>query len=86
VSAGVPDVAFHGFFTRKAVGGLSRVGRRAYVFPMAITLWLSADEENLLERIMRAEGYRNKQEALIRMLRDRAGRLTEGSREDDTAT
>jgi hypothetical protein len=53
---------------------------------MAITLWLSADEENLLERIMRAEGYRNKQEALIRMLRDRAGRLTEGSREDDTAT
>jgi hypothetical protein len=42
---------------------------------MAITLWLSADEEGLLERIMRMEGYDNKQDAIIRVLRDRAVQL-----------
>jgi hypothetical protein len=53
---------------------------------MAITLWLSADEETLLERIMVVEGYRNKQEAIVRVLRDRAARLGADHREDDSTT
>ncbi len=42
---------------------------------MAFTLWLSADEERILERIMRAEGARNKQQAVIQALWDKDAML-----------
>jgi hypothetical protein len=45
---------------------------------MAFTLWLSADEERILERIMRAEGARNKQQAVIQALRDKDAMLLQG--------
>ncbi len=43
---------------------------------MAFTLWLSADEERILERIMRVEGARNKQQAVIQAIRDKGATLT----------
>jgi hypothetical protein len=47
---------------------------------MAFTLWLSAEEERILERIMRAEGTRNKEQAVIRAIRDK-GALLAGDRQ-----
>ena len=47
---------------------------------MAFTLWLSAEEERILERIMRAEGTRNKEQAVIRAIRDK-GDLLAGERQ-----
>lgn len=44
---------------------------------MAFTLWLSAEEERILERIMRAEGTRNKEQAVIKAIRDKGAWLTE---------
>lgn len=35
---------------------------------MAFTLWLSAEEERILERIMRHEGTRNKEQAVIKAI------------------
>jgi len=42
---------------------------------MAFTLWLSAEEERILERIMRAEGTRNKEQAVIKAIRDKGAWL-----------
>lgn len=42
---------------------------------MAFTLWLSAEEEHILERIMHVEGVRNKQQAVIQAIRDKEARL-----------
>jgi hypothetical protein len=42
---------------------------------MAFTLWLSAEEERILERIMREEGTRNKQQAVIRAIREKGAQL-----------
>lgn len=42
---------------------------------MAFTLWLSADEERILERIMRADGTRNKQQAVIQVIREKGATL-----------
>ena len=42
---------------------------------MTFTLWLSADEEQILERIMRLEGTRNKQEAVIQAIREKDAQL-----------
>lgn len=36
---------------------------------MAFTLWLSAEEERILERIMRHEGTRTKEQAVIKAIR-----------------
>ncbi|MEJ2579983.1 MAG: hypothetical protein P8Z68_12985 [Kineosporiaceae bacterium] len=52
---------------------------------MAITLWLSDDEENVLERIMRAEGVRSKQEAIVGAILDKAARLSGEHREGPVA-
>lgn len=43
---------------------------------MAFTLWLSAEEERILERIMREEGTRNKQQAVIKAIREKGAQLT----------
>lgn len=43
---------------------------------MAFTLWLSAEEERILERIMRVEGTRNKQQAVIQAIREKGAKLT----------
>ena len=43
---------------------------------MAFTLWLSAEEEQILEGIMRHEGTRTKEQAVIRVLREK-GELLE---------
>jgi hypothetical protein len=43
---------------------------------MAFTLWLSAEEEQILEGIMRHEGTRTKEQAVIRALREK-GELIE---------
>jgi hypothetical protein len=43
---------------------------------MAFTLWLSAEEERILECIMRAEGTRNKEQAVIKAIRDKGAWLT----------
>jgi hypothetical protein len=42
---------------------------------MTFTLWLSADEEHLLERIMREEGTLSKQQAVIAAIREKGARL-----------
>lgn len=42
---------------------------------MAFTLWLSAEEERILERIMRAEGTRNKQQAVIKAICEKGAQL-----------
>lgn len=44
---------------------------------MAFTLWLSAEEERILERIMRVEGTRNKEQAVIKAIRDKGEWLTQ---------
>ena len=38
---------------------------------MAFTLWLSAEEERILAKIMRAEGTRSKEQAVIKAIRDK---------------
>lgn len=43
---------------------------------MAFTLWLSADEERILERIMREEGTYSKQQAVIAAIREKGAKLT----------
>ena len=43
---------------------------------MAFTLWLSAEEEQILEKIMRAEGTRNKEQAVIKAIRDKGAALS----------
>ena len=42
---------------------------------MAFTLWLSAEEERILEKIMRVEGSRNKEQAVIKAIRDKGALL-----------
>jgi len=42
---------------------------------MAFTLWLSAEEEHILEKIMRVEGARNKEQAVIMAIRDKGASL-----------
>jgi hypothetical protein len=42
---------------------------------MSFTLWLSADEERILERIMKAEGSRSKQASVIQAIRDKDAQL-----------
>jgi hypothetical protein len=42
---------------------------------MAFTLWLSAEEERILERIMREEGSRNKQAAVIKAIREKGAQI-----------
>ena len=46
---------------------------------MAFTLWLSAEEERILATIMRSEGTRNKEQAVIKAIRDK-GALLAGDR------
>ncbi len=46
---------------------------------MAFTLWLSAEEERILATIMRREGTRNKEQAVIQAIRDK-GALLAGDR------
>jgi hypothetical protein len=42
---------------------------------MAFTLWLSAEEERILEGIMRLEGARSKEQAVIKAILDKGDRL-----------
>jgi hypothetical protein len=42
---------------------------------MAFTLWLSAEEERILEGIMRSEGTRTKEQAAIKAILDMGDRL-----------
>ena len=42
---------------------------------MAFTLWLSAEEERILATIMRSEGTRNKEQAVIKAIRDKGAML-----------
>ena len=42
---------------------------------MAFTLWLSAEEERILERIMREEGTLSKQQAVIATIREKGAQL-----------
>ncbi len=42
---------------------------------MAFTLWLSAEEEDILARIMRTEGTHNKQQAVIAAIREKGAQL-----------
>lgn len=43
--------------------------------PMAFTLWLSDEEERVLEKIMRLEGTRTKQQAVIKAIVDKGAQL-----------
>jgi hypothetical protein len=40
-----------------------------------LTLWLSAEEERILERIMRLEGARNEEQAVVEASRDQGAML-----------
>lgn len=42
---------------------------------MAFTLWLSDEEERVLEKIMRLEGTRTKQQAVIKAIVDKGAQL-----------
>jgi hypothetical protein len=42
---------------------------------MAFTLWLSDEEERVLEKIMRLEGTRSKQQAVIKAIVDKGAQL-----------
>jgi len=42
---------------------------------MAFTLWLSAEEEQILEGIMRSEGTLTKAQAVIKAIRDKGDQL-----------
>jgi hypothetical protein len=44
---------------------------KVYGVDMAFTLWLSAEEERILAKIMRAEGTRTKEQAVIKAIRDK---------------
>ena len=43
---------------------------------MAFTLWLSDEEELVLEKIMRLEGARTKQQAVIKAIVEKGAQLT----------
>jgi hypothetical protein len=47
---------------------------------MAFTLWLSAEEERILAKIMRAEGTRSKEQAVIKAIRDKGDLLADAAR------
>lgn len=47
----------------------------AYSAVMSFNLWLSAEEERILERIMRHEGTRNKEQAVIKAIREKGASL-----------
>lgn len=47
---------------------------------MAFTLWLSAEEERILATIMRSEGTRTKEQAVIKAIRDKGDLLTSAAR------
>jgi hypothetical protein len=47
---------------------------------MAFTLWLSAEEERILAKIMRAEGTRSKEQAVIKAIRDKGDLLAAAAR------
>jgi hypothetical protein len=54
---------------------------------MAFTLWLSAEEERILAKIMRAEGTRTKEQAVIKAIRDKGEHLADRqARETPAAT
>lgn len=57
---------------------------KVYGWAMAFTLWLSAEEERILEGIMREEGTRNKQQAVIKAIREKGALLSSGDRPRDT--
>jgi hypothetical protein len=42
---------------------------------MSFTLWLSAEEERILAKIMKAEGARSKEQAVIKAIRDKGDLL-----------
>jgi hypothetical protein len=52
---------------------------------MAFTLWLSADEERILERIMNEEGTSNKQQAVIAAIREKGSQLAAERRRQPVA-
>jgi hypothetical protein len=52
---------------------------------MAFTLWLSAEEEDLLSRIMRQEGTHNKQQAVIAAIREKGAKLVGDQPQDRPA-
>jgi hypothetical protein len=47
---------------------------------MAFTLWLSAEEERILATIMRSEGTRTKEQAVIKAIRDKGDLLAAPAR------
>ena len=51
---------------------------------MAITLWLSDEEERVLEKIMRLEGARSKQQAVIKAIVDKGAQLATDRQARDT--
>lgn len=51
------------------------VSAKVYSSGMAFTLWLSAEEERILERIMRREGIRTKEQAVIKAIREKGALL-----------
>jgi hypothetical protein len=54
---------------------LASPGGKVYGDSMSFTLWLSAEEERILAKIMRHEGSRTKEQAVIKALRDKADLL-----------
>jgi hypothetical protein len=62
---------FRGVFTAGSRG----VDAKVYGDDMAINLWLSADEERILEGIMRHEGTRTKEQAVIMAIREKGASL-----------
>ena len=47
---------------------------------MSFTLWLSAEEERILAKIMKAEGARSKEQAVIKAIRDKGDLLAAADR------
>jgi hypothetical protein len=62
-------------FIRRMPMSLASPGRKVYGDAMSFTLWLSAEEERILAKIMRHEGSRSKEQAVIKAIRDKADLL-----------
>ena len=62
-------------FNRRVPMSLASPGTKVYGDAMSFTLWLSAEEERILAKIMRHEGSRSKEQAVIKAIRDKADLL-----------
>ena len=60
--------------------GSHQARSKVYGDAMSFTLWLSAEEERILAKIMKAEGARSKEQAVIKAIREKGDLLAVADR------